>query len=287
MKVALIDGDSLAFLCSKETAEDSLRNIDDIMAAIMKGSHCTHYILFLSKGPYFRHEVNKDYKANRKPVTLKFVSTLMAYLREEYGGVNFKGVEADDMVAMAAKDFAARKVPATLCAIDKDCIKTIPGSWYNFKEHSSGKTNAPDAVRFLYTQVLMGDTVDNIMGCGKREICVYKSGAKKGQEYLKRVGVGPKAAEIALANCEGEGAMIMECIKQFKERFGDTPTALYMFQQSFRQVYLLRDRTDFLNEVGYVPEIPEPISWAERFVDVPVDEAEEPKKEIEGQSDVF
>lgn len=47
-----------------------------------------------------------------------------------------------------------------------------------------------NGAKFFLWQLLTGDTTDGIMGCGVSEKKIYQSGAKCGQEYEKRVGVG-------------------------------------------------------------------------------------------------
>lgn len=76
------------------------------------------------------------------------------------------------------------------------------------------------AIFFLW-QCLTGDGTDGIIGCGIRETKIYKSGAKCGQEYQKRNGVGALAAYELLANIKSyaEGLGIVQ--NQYILRFGD------------------------------------------------------------------
>lgn len=65
-----------------------------------------------------------------------------------------------------------------------------------------------EAMYNLYYQMLVGDLqTDNIMGCGSYKTLVYKSGKKKGQEYTKRVGIGPAKAKKILEGCTTEEEM--------------------------------------------------------------------------------
>ena len=58
------------------------------------------------------------------------------------------------------------------------------------------------------------------MGCGIRELTVYKSGAKKGQEYYKRKGVGPKKALALLADLDLDAALDV-VVDEYKKIHGD------------------------------------------------------------------
>jgi len=75
--------------------------------------------------------------------------------------------------------------------------------------------------KFFLWQLLTGDGTDGIIGCGIREKKVYKSGAKCGQEYMKRDGVGAIAAYEMLShiNSYAEGLSIVQT--QYLLRFGD------------------------------------------------------------------
>lgn len=44
--------------------------------------------------------------------------------------------------------------------------------------------------KFFLWQLLVGDPTDGVMGCGISETKMYKTGAKAGEEYQKRCGVG-------------------------------------------------------------------------------------------------
>jgi len=238
MKIAVIDGDSICYLCSKDTIGESIGNVDDLVSNILKETGSTHYWMFLSKTPYFRHQVNPDYKGNRPPSNLKYLKTLKAYLREQYGGMSFKGVEADDMVAYAMN------IPNTAelisCAMDKDVIGQVPGNHLNYRTFEQVTTNVDQAVKFLYKQTLAGDSGDNIKGIP---------------------GIGPKKAEDILLNQEYNYASAV--MQAYSEHFNNAGISVGEFQKNFRQVYLLRKEEDFNREVGYVPVIPDPRAYTE------------------------
>ena len=76
----------------------------------------------------------------------------------------------------------------------------------------------------------MGDPTDYIVGCGKRLATVYKSGAKEGEVYTKRSGIGQKAAYKLLKEAyrcavKDSGnpaeAMLNVVIEQYKLLHGD------------------------------------------------------------------
>lgn len=75
--------------------------------------------------------------------------------------------------------------------------------------------------KFFLWQLLTGDGTDGIIGCGVREKRVRKSGAKCGQEYMKRIGVGAVEAFDLLNNVESYAVGLGIVQTQYLLRFGD------------------------------------------------------------------
>lgn len=234
IKVAVIDGDSICYLSSKETIEESLKNVDTIMHSIIKETGSSHYYLFLSMGPYFRHIINPEYKNKRKN-TLKYINTLKSYLRERYFAVYYPKVEADDMVAYIMNNFNSKEMQCISCSIDKDVINQVVGHHFNYRTHKFSKTSFEDARKFLYTQVLTGDATDNISG-------------------IK--GIGEVKAEKLLTNKDYNSICLKAYVNHFK-----SAQAIFEFQKNFRQVYLLKTQEDFIREIGHIPEWPTLIKY--------------------------
>lgn len=233
MRTAIIDGDSISYLCSKDTLDESQANVDSILATILEETGSTHYYLFLSKGPYFRHSINTKYKDRPKP-EMKFLVELKDYLIEKYQGVFYDNVEADDMVAFVASTVI--KGDYVISSIDKDVIGQVPGKYFNYKTHQLGETTYHEATKFCYLQALMGDSVDKITGIP---------------------GVG-KVKALKVLNNVHRHEYKFAVLGKYVEHYGGS-SGIYNFQKNFRQVYLLRSEEDFINEVGYIPEVGEPI----------------------------
>ncbi len=122
--LAIIDGDSLCYLSSKGTIQESISNIDSRISDILTKTNCTHYYLFLSEGRYFRYDVNADYKASRSGSAspLLYLKTLKQYLKEQYYGESWKNVEADDAVAYIKKMGAPIVIKADGLAAGKGVV---------------------------------------------------------------------------------------------------------------------------------------------------------------------
>jgi len=100
-KLAIIDIDGLFYQSSKETLQESLNTFDERLNNIFEQTKATHYIAFCSFSPYFRNDIDKDYKQHRKKykTPLKWIKTLKSYAIEKYDIQWMKNVEADDLCA--------------------------------------------------------------------------------------------------------------------------------------------------------------------------------------------
>lgn len=90
---------------------------------------------------------------------------------------------------------------------------------------ASGKTTKKEVKgngpKFFLWQMLTGDSTDGIMGCGVRELRVYKTGAKAGQEYYKRDGIGAVEAYEILEHITDYQSGLQKVIGAYIARFGD------------------------------------------------------------------
>ena len=240
--LAIIDRDSFCYLCSGDTLQESVERIDKLIANTLDKTGSTSYYLFLSTGPYFRHNVNTDYKGKRPSSPLKYLKTLKNYLKEQYYAESFTQVEADDMVSYVQHSFLNGKFPqfskSIVCAIDKDVKKGIPGHTFDYKKNEFSYSTKEESSSFIHLQSIMGDSTDNIKG-------IPGVGEVKAGKLLEKV-----APEL-------QATVAYQSYLDFYKEPGQ---ALHEYQKNFKQVYLLQTDDDFLNNVGYVPELKDPIT---------------------------
>ena len=214
-KTLLIDGDIIIYQpCCIFNEDDDLsrrmikKYINSKIEKLMLAADCDKYIMFVTTNFNFRDQLVDDYKANRedkdRPVNLAWAKRwCVDNLNNHY----HKGLEADDLLGIYMNSME----DCVLWSIDKD-LRQIPGDHLddatgrviNVSEGGQlidkGKKTYFDGTIGLYYQMLVGDSTDYIVGCGKREPFVYKSGEKKGQTYIKRNGVGNKEAVRILSS---------------------------------------------------------------------------------------
>lgn len=232
MRKLVIDGDSIPFLCSKDTLDESIQNVDNLISDILGIVGSSQYLIVFGKGPYFRHAIDENYKGNRKESNLKYLKTLRSYILETYNSRVFYGIEADDVVGILSQEEGA-----IIAAMDKDILQQIPGTHFNYRTREWVETSEEDAYRFLYTQVLAGDSTDNITGIP---------------------GIGPKKATIILNEYQGDD--VEASFYAYTQKYGEYK-GVEQFYTQFKLVYILRRYSEVPVELGVldfsIPEIDE------------------------------
>lgn len=246
-KTALIDGDLLFYAIAAaaeygvdpETIDmnEVYHSMEVRAANVTADAGCLKRRIFLT-GSNFRYFIASDYKGNRKETWRPSILPQVRSFAELFMGAEvIEGLEADDAMAMF-------QAPDTvICTIDKDLLQ-VPGLHFQW-EHSGKEAqlilqDSQTAMNRLYIQLLTGDSTDNIMGCGIKQTMVYKTGAKAGQEYEKRVGIGPKKAEQLLAECHTEEEKQALCLAEYNKVFGEGKGLMKMIQAA-RLVHMVRE----------------------------------------------
>lgn len=273
--LAIIDADSIAYLGGKEDSlEQILEKVDYKIQEILTETKADYYVLLVSKGKYFRHEISKSkeapegsYKANRTYTTQPWVETIKEYLIVKYKAVWYPNLEADDIVTWlinkpiywakftnphsdsfwmisdkkeGADEF--EEINKILVAKDKDLLYSIPGKHLNFsKKLSSGlygmewvETSINNAPFFIWEQMVCNDNGDNIKG-------LYR----KGKAWCDKNFAGKSLKEV-------QHIVFDEYISEY-----GTEKGIYELQKNYRLLHMLDTDEDMLREVDYIPQLPE------------------------------
>lgn len=203
VKKALIDGDTIIFKVAvthqddfswDEDSEDdsyfdyqlACRTLHKELKAILDKVKCREYEFHLTGSNNFRHTLG-DYKQNRKDKVLPVgLQPLRQYAMENLTAFMAEGMEADDVVVYKKNHFPDDYV---LCAIDKDVLYQSVGKHYNYNTGETVRVTAEEANRYMYFQVLTGDTTDGYKGC-------YKIGKVKAAQMLE---ANPEDYEMIVA----------------------------------------------------------------------------------------
>ena len=151
-----------------EPLEHVLRVVKQMLKATMRevsdqygGDHLFRIYLTADDHSNFRYNVARTlpYKGNRKAPKPVHYGAVRKYLIEHWKAVVVSGMEADDAIGIDAT--TAHK--ALIVTIDKD-MDMIPGYHYNFVKKVFYKVSEFEAYRNFYSQMISGDTIDNIPG---------------------------------------------------------------------------------------------------------------------------
>lgn len=206
---ALIDGDillvSTGFALETETEwEDDVwsltvdlkewkKAVDKVIKGHVKDLLVSDYIICLSQGTTFRHDIYPAYKGNRKGRKPTGLKAMQEWMVKDHDAKIKPGIEADDTMGILATHPRLIEGDKIIVSQDKD-LKTIPGTLY--RDGDVVEISEPEANYWHLYQTLVGDTTDGYPGCP---------------------GVGPKKAEKAL---EGEPETHWENIVAAYEKAG-------------------------------------------------------------------
>lgn len=243
----LIDGDLLVF--SRAAAveygnpyspADLTRIIQNVEGAIHKMKarlKAKHVRIFFTDPDNFRYTILDGYKANRvgsyKP---EHLANAISHIKVMFNGEQEQGLEADDLLAKYQKQDGS----TIIATIDKD-IPQVRGWHYRWETQHKGEAEfevtglgklelfkkgnksviTGNGIRFFCYQLLVGDPTDGIMGCGKLVDKVYKSGAKAGEAYTKREGIGPVKAFNLLEHRIGYAKAMKLIANEYANVYGD------------------------------------------------------------------
>lgn len=212
-KIGLIDADFIKYLVTYQINQDIVnKNIhvhkyplakytQDKIDNITNRFNAKGFIFCFSGNAVntFRSYVafDKQYKGNRKyidtyPKEAEDKISVMKYIQERYPTLIYSDLEADDVVSMLQCE------DTFVFSRDKDLLQ-IPGTHYNIKEEKFVEVSKQEAFRFLMTQMLIGDSVDNIggiksIGIKRADVLLTKYDTKQLhqvvlQEYVKTYGM--------------------------------------------------------------------------------------------------
>lgn len=175
-RTAIIDADSLSWIIGyvhkdHDDVEAVIKHTDEFVHSILQAVQCRLYIGVLGsdqEGDTFRVSIFPEYKAKRpeKPEWYqKWGKVVNARLRDKWGFICCPtAVEADDLV-LALHSFIAA-IPGSnpiICENDKD-LQQVEGHFYNFRRNVGYYVTKEEAATNLWTQVITGDSTDNIPG---------------------------------------------------------------------------------------------------------------------------
>ena len=157
----------------------------------------------------FRKDISPTYKLNRTQKRPEILPLLHDMVKFTYDSVYGDGVETDDVVAtLWAEEVLNNGVDSVIImSIDKD-YKQFP-CWfydYNYKKRELVKISREEALNNFYSQMIVGDTADNI-------------------NYCK--GYGKSYAKKLFQEANSEYSLVIRTYRLYKEIYGDEAKSMF------------------------------------------------------------
>lgn len=193
--VLLLDGDfliySVGFIKDNENSislDKAIKILDSSISKIQYETGAIEYLFYLTGKTSYRKEQVSTYKENRKDaVKPELYTELREYCIDKWNAEVVEPIEADDAVSIAANKLGYDNVIIT--SKDKDVLQVpckvhIPGGYHNdyqctihdcrenklwLEKKKSTKLKGYGKI-WLYAQMIIGDTVDNIEGLPSWEL---------------------------------------------------------------------------------------------------------------------
>ncbi len=194
--LALIDGDIVAYrtgyASEKEDEAIACVRANKTIEDCLQATGATEYQVWLSDSleNNYRYKIDPKYKSSRQNTPKpKHLKSLKSFLVQEWGAQVTPDQEADDILGILQTD------DSVICSNDKDMLQ-IPGNHFNFVRKEYMTQTYLEGLRWFYSQFLIGDKVDDIIG-------IY--------------GLGPVKTAALLKSCETEQEMFEVVRYQYKD----------------------------------------------------------------------
>ncbi len=189
-KIFLIDGSSYLYRAfhampplttSKGLPTGAVKGVTNMLRNLRKENPDSYYLsIFDAKGKNFRHDIYKDYKANRPPMP-EDLREQLSPLKEICNAmgmpvIEIPKVEADDVIATLAVVGSQQGMPIVISSLDKDLMQLVEDPLVKMMNTMNNQVYDVAGVeekfgvhpnQIIDYLALVGDTSDNIPGVPK------------------------------------------------------------------------------------------------------------------------
>jgi len=232
---ALLDGDLFAYRCAASAEHENehiaAARMETLLDGCLEATGADSFQFYVSGPTNFRYQVYPEYKANRTEAKPKYLSHCKQYLIDRYDAQVSDNCEADDLMGIAQTAQTANE-QTIIVSLDKDMLQ-VPGLHYSWeiqggpidkrwvKEACLQEVSPIEGLRKFYTQLLTGDSSDNVKGVdgiGKVKAKALLSGVDDEEEMYMRVLDTYGFPSIMMMNAE-----VLWIMRNPNETFAKTP----------------------------------------------------------------
>lgn len=204
--------------------EFAFQTIKQKIDNIFNKSYCDDFYVCIQGEGNFRKDFQTtlvDYKGHRTAKPILF-NECFEYMKKKYKDrcIVAEGIETDDLIVtkswesynIALENKKRSEAPYVIAYCDKDIVANGRGWMLNYMKLEDGISwvDGITQTRNFFTQVLVGDTADNIPGI------VKVSDDTKKQFGITTKGVGPATAAKILGDCAFEVEMARNVLEAYK-----------------------------------------------------------------------
>lgn len=209
--------------------------------------------LVIHKEGNFREDVAtiQPYKGQRKEKPI-FVNEMKEYVKKKWPDMveEAVGEESDDVVARYGWEAYNRcedkqgysDIDTIIAHVDKD-LNQVPGIHYNYDKKEKFVVSLFDAAYSFWSQMLTGDSIDNIPGIPK-----LSKEFKKEHGLRTNGGFGPKTIEKYFADCETSTDLATKVVVAYKEAYGEN--WLTVAEEVSKLLYMVRTKGEMFSFEG-------------------------------------
>lgn len=193
-------------------------SLNSRMEEIIDNVNTFDFVGHLTGKSNFRYKIATilPYKGNRNSLEKPFhLDACRQFLVEEYNAKVSVGMEADDAIGLAHNP----EDGDVIATLDKD-LNCIYGKHYNWTTDKWTDISELDSYRSFFSQMITGDTTDNILG-------LYNMGAKSA--VVKKIG-----------NAESVEEMVDLVYPEYTCRFGEYAESFY--EETAKLLWILQRR---------------------------------------------
>jgi DNA polymerase-1 len=189
-KIFLIDGSSYLYRAfhampplttAKGIPTGAVKGVTNMLRNLRKENPDSHYLsVFDAKGKNFRHDIYKEYKANRPPMP-EDLREQLSPLKEICNAmgmpvIEIPNVEADDVIATLAASGSKQGMPMVISSLDKDLMQLVEDPLVKMMNTMNNQIYDVAGVeekfgvhpnQIIDYLAIVGDTSDNIPGVPK------------------------------------------------------------------------------------------------------------------------
>ncbi len=188
-RIALIDSDSLLYICLYSKKDEPIKTLDQCRIAldviinnILNYTKATHYILTLTIGRNFRYNVRSDYKSNRVADKPNYFSECRQYLIDFHQAIHHPDLESDDLVNI----YRNKLENSFICACDSDILYGLEGQHFNYRTFQWVNTNVEEATYKFWNDIIAGthNGVAGLKGKGNKYVeKLFSNLSQYGENY--------------------------------------------------------------------------------------------------------